>query len=206
MVKRSLLVLIASWVAASGVAQAQDRYGPTSAARTPAYEGPMLGWAAKSSATPGVAQAPAPRQPEPLALARQFLRGPQAPAATPPVQQAPQVAQAPAPPAYAPPPQAAHVPATPPPSAFPQGLAGAAPSSLPQGLYDAPPQRLADAAGAVRRTGGVGSQSRLYSVHRPYGLSPDEIPEPPQNNLVLIGPPDAPLDEAQTPDDDDGPF
>lgn len=71
---------------------------------------------------------------------------------------------------------------------------------LPQSLYDAPvdaPQppapRMAQApvAPAPQRQGAA--PSRLYSLHREYGMAPDVVPATPsRTSYVLIGPPDAP--------------
>jgi hypothetical protein len=37
----------------------------------------------------------------------------------------------------------------------------------------------------------AGTEARLYSLHRAYGLQPDAIPEPPAGQrYVLVGPPD----------------
>ena len=47
----------------------------------------------------------------------------------------------------------------------------------------------------------AGTEARLYSLHREYGLQPDTIPEPPAGpRYVLMGPPDhatAPQDDAK---------
>ena len=59
---------------------------------------------------------------------------------------------------------------------------------------------------AAQRTGGA---TRLYSVHRSYGLEPDAIPQQPGGDrYVLIGPSDSGVQPLSTPDDDaqaDGP-
>ncbi len=47
----------------------------------------------------------------------------------------------------------------------------------------------------------AGTEARLYSLHREYGLQPDAIPEPAAGQrYVLVGPPDrpaAPRDDAK---------
>lgn len=79
--------------------------------------------------------------------------------------------------------------ATPPPAA----------AALPQSLYDAPaapvpppaPQ-MAQAPSAPAPQRGA-APSRLYSLHREYGMAPDAAPAmSSQTSYVLIGPPDGP--------------
>lgn len=62
-----------------------------------------------------------------------------------------------------------------------------------------PPQQLAQAAPHA------GEPTRLYSLHRAYGMTPDAIPEPPKGDrYVFIGPPDgAPQTRDRTDGDDD---
>ena len=92
-----------------------------------------------------------------------------------------------------------------------------APRALPASLYAPPPasapaptpapQKLAQAAPPApiaRRS----DEAHFYSIHRPFGLTPDAIPTPPPGErYILVGPPDtrsAPADDA--PQDDDKPF
>lgn len=177
-----------------------------------------LNWALRREAEPPPPQyAPPPSErPEAMTLAGQFVRGraeapeptrlPPPPgryraAVAPPYQMfTPQVPlplqaqaraetqRAAAQPAslYSPTPMAQASAAPSAPAAKP--VRAAAPASPPpQVLATAPePQRLAAAPLAPRTTGGA---TRLYSVHRGYGLEPDAIPEAPTDNrYVLIGP------------------
>lgn len=224
--KLSLAVLI---LAAAPAAQAhaqvvQDRYGPPpahqlaptgpeaapeGAAQAAAYGGTMLGWANKRSPRAETATAAAaPQRPQALALAHQFAR-PASPPTTPPAaqpltsqapSQPPRGAAAPAvQPGYEPVGRAEIAPATP-------ALLGGPPAApLPQSLYGpaqaaAPPaQQMAQAAPAG------GGRTHLYSVHRPYGLTPDAIPAPPAGDrYILVGPPDAPAPSEEAADDAEG--
>lgn len=81
---------------------------------------------------------------------------------------------------------------------------------LPQSLYDAPPAapqppapRLAQAAPVAPEPQRQGAApSRLYSLHREYGMAPDVVPATPsRTSYVLIGPPDAPADAEAEADD-----
>lgn len=161
---------------------AGDRYGPASATRLnriagEAFQGPALGWANKQAANPAshavsLPPAPTPYRPQPVYAPFQ----PQVPL---PLQQLAAAQPQPAVASYAPP--------TP---------VQAQPQARPQAVAPAPPQRL-----AAMVQPGMGGATRLYSVHRGYGMTPDAIPEPPAGNrYVLIGPPDAPP-SAKTDDD-----
>lgn len=225
---RHLLVLAAVFASAAPAA-ASDRYGEARGA--PAADqtqqqlgGRTLSWANKTASQAGAPVAYA--APEPLALAGQYMRGrtsggsrldslppppgqPQRTASvyasgyqpfTPQEPYRPQAAPRPvttqAPPALvAPPPVAAQ-------------------SGLPTSLYSPPPadaaigrpQQIAEATSPTAPVAaGVGEGSRLYSVHRGYGLAPDAIPKPPGDNYVLIGPPDAGLAGGPPTDDSDEP-
>lgn len=196
----AILAVVLAATLASVTAHAEDRYGPprtvAKAAAKPAfnpYSGPMLGWSNKvAPATPN--GTPRLQQPEPLALARQFIR----------------------PTRVAPPP-----PPPPPPSEEPRPdfLEGRPSAPLPDSLYGGPPAapqapvppeapRAPEAArpqqlsAAPATPPSAGSPSRMYSVHRPYGLDPDAPPTPATGqNYVLIGPPDEPQGDADEDDD-----
>lgn len=222
---RLSLILAALIVgAAPTAALAGDRYG--SGEYPPENPPPLmsraLGWANKSAPRQDDQIPDVYAQPEPLALAGQFLRG-RSPASSaaglrPSPSDRDQVAYAPVYPAFAPQepyrPAAAQVmvtrpspPVSPqqPPQAQPAGspaLAGGWPPYAPPAQAAiATPQRLAEAAPTTAAHGG-GEQVRLYSVHRPYGLTPDTIPEPVQGQqgYVLIGPSSGGV--AQAPADD----
>lgn len=92
------------------------------------------------------------------------------------------VAQAPAaPPPAAPKPVRAAQQAAPKPASPPPQMLATAPEPTP-------PQRVA-AVGPPPSPRAVGGATRLYSVHRGYGMEPDAIPEAPADNrYVLIGP------------------
>ena len=190
---------------------AGDRYGPASAVRlnqvaAEAYQGRALNWANKQATiqTAGLTLPPAPapyrQQPVyapftpqvPLPLQPRAAAQPQ-PAASihtpPPAQPARVQPQAP-PPAQAQAQTQAHV-QTPQPMSPPTAAVQPAPPVQPQRV----PAMVQP---------GMGGATRLYSVHRGYGMTPDAIPEPQAaNRYVLIGPPDAPP-SAKT-DDDDAP-
>lgn len=161
----------------------QDRYGPPRKAPAPQarpYEGRLLGWAGKAAAPaplPGPAHIAA--RPEPQPLARDFR------------------AAEPAPPrdaATAPPPASAPAPAG--------EMADWSADPLPQSLYDAPATappppapRLAQAPPPPAPGQQGAAPSRLYSLHREYGMAPDVVPATPsRTSYVLIGPPDAPAE------------
>ncbi|MBC7166678.1 hypothetical protein [Phenylobacterium sp.] len=205
--KLSLAVLI---LAAAPAAQAhaqvvQDRYGPPpahqlaptgpeappeGAAQAAAYGGTMLGWANKRSPRAETATAAAaPQRPQALALAHQFAR----PASSPPTP--PTAVQ----PGYEPVGRAEIARATP-------ALLGGPPAApLPQSLYG-PAQAAAPSAQQTAQAAPAGGgRTHLYSVHRPYGLTPDAIPAPPAGDrYILVGPPDAPAPSEEAADDAEG--
>ena len=208
---RAVLAIVVS-LACPLTAAAQtagDRYGPASAARVnqvsaEAYQGRALSWANKQPTvqTAGVTlpQSPspyrqqpiyAPFQPQtPLPLQARPVAAQQAPAQRP-MQQAPRAQ--PAASIYTPPAQPTRALQ---PQPQPQRWSQPAAATQPQ---QAQPQRV-----AAMVQPGMGGPTRLYSVHRGYGMTPDAIPEPPPGDrYVLIGPPDAPQ-SAKT-DDDDAP-
>lgn len=88
------------------------------------------------------------------------------------------------------------------PAPAPQAPAAA---PLPQNLYDAPPPpapppRLAQAEIAPPPAQRGAAPSRLYSLHREYGMTPDVAPAAPsRTHYVLIGPSDAPAGPQDTP-------
>src|SRR5579871_1225730 len=195
---RTLLALAASALALGGLAGAAsaqpDRYGPPPAwlerARTsaPAYKGPFLTWADKTSAAPAASAQPV-APPEP-ARQRQMaaLVRPPTPAHPPRFSPPPPPAQAyaPPPPSYAPPQR----PLAPPPSTY------APPQPAPVVAAAAqPPGPAAQAAASAP------SSVRYYSLHRAYGLAPDPDPKPTNRPLVLIGPLPAERDDGDASDD-----
>ena len=163
----------------------EDRYGPRGApaaggrqAPSP-YSGPMLRWAGKTAA-PATASAPIRQQ----APARPELMGGglyrAAPAPQPPVAMAP-----------------ASIPARP--TAMPAAPARYAPPSAqqtaPQSLYSAPAPRavatsLPPPTSATMVQGGLYASAgpRFYSVHRPYGETPDPIPATPAGAATAYRP------------------
>lgn len=225
------LLIVALASASPAAAQmAGDRYGdrsPTAAAAAigASYDGPTLSWSRKTQpASPVAAEPRAPSRPEPLALAGQFRAD-----GLPP---APRIQRGPEPRAYQPfQPQTpiplqwsaprANLPGTlydSPPAAAAQQITSATPPPAP--VAQAQPMRLAAAVPAPALLGGppatvastprgAGGATRLYSVHRGYGLTPDAIPQQPGGDrYVLIGPPDAGVQASPKPDDDgpdDGP-
>jgi Wiskott-Aldrich syndrome protein len=93
-------------------------------------------------------------------------------------------------------------PARPPEAAPPPPVRQAA-AALPQSLYDAAPPapapapRLAQVQPPPQRGA---APSRLYSLHREYGMAPDAVPAVPSGaNYVLIGPPDLPAEAEDGP-------
>ncbi|UTP38729.1 hypothetical protein M9M90_16075 [Phenylobacterium sp. LH3H17] len=204
------LLIVALASASPAAAQmAGDRYGdrsPTAAAAAigASYDGPTLSWSRKTQPASPVAGGlpPAPR----------IQRGPEPRAYQPFQPQTPIPLQWSAPKANLPgtlydtPPAAAaqQIAATPPPApaaqAQPMRLAAVAPSPA---LLGGPPATVASTPR------GAGGATRLYSVHRGYGLTPDAIPQQPGGDrYVLIGPPDADVQASPKPDDDgpdDGP-
>lgn len=167
------LVLAIALLAASVVnaSAAEDRYGPRQAAVVPTtpeaqpYAGAMLGWSGKNAA-------PAPQAAQPAAPVRPALMSgglyrsappPQAPTAT--------VAPAPAP--------------------APAGYAPAAPTSLySRPTAQTPADRLPPPPSPTTVQGGLYANSgpRFYSVHRPYGETPDPIPAVPSGERMAYRP------------------
>ena len=218
------LLIVALASASPAAAQmAGDRYGDrsptaTAAAIAATYDGPTLSWSRKTEpAPPAQADPREPSRPQPLALAGQFRagglppaprpqRGPEPRAYQPFQPQTPIPLQWSAPKANlpgtlydAPPPAARQVAAAPPPSPVAQPprmqLAAVAPAPAPI-LLGGPP-----VASTPR---GAGGATRLYSVHRSYGLEPDAIPRQPDGDrYVLIGPPDSGVQAPSNPQDDD---
>jgi hypothetical protein len=179
---RRLLILAVLLAGPADAQSAGDRYGSGDPARngqTPAaqrYSGRVLTWAGKT--LPPAAGLRPPASPPGFASAAPNLRGvapqafqPQAPYAAP-VRQALTAPVAPA----APTPRTAPTPPAAQAAALPTSLYGAA--SHGPVLAGGPPAH-------------AGTEARLYSLHRAYGLQPDAIPEPPAGQrYVLVGPPD----------------
>ena len=209
-----LALLIALTLAGSAVAQSRtDRFGnplPTYLA-TPA-DGPeapgtrtLLSWTNKAPMVDGQGRTAGTSHPEPMALAGQFLRGRTAQTSPSPEPVAPVVASN----SYAPfrpqeplgssQPAPLNTPsATTPPQDLPNSLYGGPPAAAPP-----QPQQVAQA-----RPEGPGD-SRLYSVHRSYGMEPDAIPQHQAGTggYVLIGPSDTAPPKPKSDDDpadDDG--
>ena len=161
------LVLAIALLAASVVNAnaAEDRYGPRQAAVTltsPAaqpYAGSLLGWSGKSAA-------PAPQAAQPAAPVRPALMSGGLYRSAPPPQ-GPAVAPA----------------AT--------GYAPAAPPSLySRPTSPAPADRLPPPPSPTTVQGGLYANSgpRFYSVHRPYGETPDPIPAVPAGERMAYRP------------------
>lgn len=179
---RLALAIVALACAGSAAAEpVQDRYGPprkaasasaaTSTMQLRPYEGRLLGWAGKASATPP-ASTPAPVQ---LASA---------PQPRPQVQPQPAIVRAPAQAL----PQSLYD--SPRPAPAPAPAAVREPEPQP-----APAPRLAQAPAAPQRGA---APARLYSLHREYGMTPDAVPAAPSGTgYVLIGPAEA--DEGAAP-------
>lgn len=183
---------------------AGDRYGPTSAARLnqaagEAYQGRALSWANKQAVVQSNAAVALP--PAPTPYREQPTYAPFQPQVPLPMQQ-----RAPAPVAYTQPlPTSIYAPVAPTAPAAPPPVRAVAPTTAtPRAAAPQPPVQPQRVAAMVPP--GQGGATRLYSVHRGYGMTPDAIPEPPAGNrYVLIGPPDvAPAPDAKT-DDDDAP-
>ncbi len=198
----------------------RDRYYEPPAVQqpAPAPTGPMLGWANKRAYSATGGQPGMIARPEPMALAGQFTRGRQEasqdrdlppppgessrvtyqpPAYTPFVPQAPYQAQRPSAPA----PSLDQAPASPPVYAPPPSNLYGGPPPLPEQAAVAASQKVADASAVTRRTG---EGSKLYSMHRAYGLEPDAIPQVEGGDrYVFIGPPDPPVKKTDDNDDDD---
>lgn len=95
-------------------------------------------------------------------------------------------------------------------SPLPPAPLAAAPQAAPPQVQPAPMRMAAAPAPLPASPRTAGEPSRLYSVHRDYGMAPDAIPEPPagSNRYVLIGPPDgvaatAPQDDENDDDQND---
>nr|QQZ49633.1 hypothetical protein JKL49_22485 [Phenylobacterium glaciei] len=74
------------------------------------------------------------------------------------------------------------------------------PPPLPEQAAVPASQKVADASAVTRRTG---EGSKLYSMHRAYGLEPDAIPQVEGGDrYVFIGPPDPPVKKTDDNDDD----
>lgn len=167
------LVLAIALLAASVVNAnaAEDRYGPRQAAApvavglsSPAgqpYAGAMLGWSGKSAAlAPQAAQPAAPVRPA-------LMSGGLYRSAPPP--QVPVAAVAPAPAGYA--------------SAAPTSLYSRPTSQTSVDRLPPPPSPTAVQGGLY-----AGSGPRFYSVHRPYGETPDPIPAVPAGERMAYRP------------------
>lgn len=166
---RLALALIALTASAASAQAAEDRYGPSAAVTggpmsdsSRAYAGPLLSWNGKVAApTPPPATSLAPSARPALAPGGLYRAPNLAPAPTP---------MAPA--SYAP------------------------PVAAPQSLYSrpAPQQAVADTLppppSATTVQGGLYASSgpRFYSVHRPYGETPDAIPVPPPGDRMVYRP------------------
>lgn len=208
-----VILAIAIGLAFATTAAAQtvpDRYGPpragvqtASAAQAMAYGGRMLSWASKVEPAPAVA----PRAPEPAA--------PQAQAPQPRRELMASRAYTLGEIEQAPEPQPAHAAAPP---ARPASLydtpaprtAAAAPQPAPVAAPPAPVRVAAAPTAAPMAAPGGGAPTRLYSLHREYGMAPDPTPQVPAGErYVLVGPPDAPQpapDGAKADDGQDRPF
>lgn len=180
---------------AAAAQTAGDRYGPTSAVRLnqtagEAYQGRALNWANKQAAAPGSPAVALP--PAPTPYRQQPTYAPFQPQVPLPLQQrAPAAAVSLPTSIYG---QAA--PAAPPPV---RAIAQPVPTRAAAPQPPVQPQRV-----AAMVPPGMGGATRLYSVHRGYGLTPDAIPEPPAGDrYVLIGPPDGAA--GAKPDADDAP-
>jgi len=199
-----LAVLLASPAAAQTAGEG-GRYSDAPAAGRPIvsaapqpYSGRLLTWAGKTSthapslrpatSPPGFADAtPHLRDlsPRPSAAFQPQAPAPvrQAPVQQTPVQQAQAVTAAPSPPSAPAAPAARAAPNPPSPPPAPR-------APLPTSLYSAAPAHGPVLAGGPPAHSGT--EARLYSLHREYGLQPDAIPEAPAGpqRYVLIGPPD----------------
>lgn len=183
---RLVLAIAVLTASAAGSAQAGDRYGSTVAAPRDAtvavaapYSGPLLNWSGK--AAPAVPQTPmtaiAPPVMTPGGLYRPAF-APQAPTPQAPMVQAP----------------VAQTPPTQPAPAY--ASAWTPPAAAPQSLYSrpapvaAPAAALAPPPGPVPALGGLYATNapRFYSVHRPYGETPDPIPMPPAGAQTAFRP------------------
>ena len=165
---RLALAIIALTASAASAQAAEDRYGPsataapTATAASSAYAGPTLSWSGKSPAPAPQSAPTTPLQARPAPMPGGLYR---------PASAAPQAApMGPAPAAYTPP------------AAAPQSLYSPAPragaAALPQ-----PPSPTAVQGGLYASSG-----PRFYSVHRPYGETPDAIPAPPAGDRMVYRP------------------
>lgn len=181
---RLVLAIAVLAASAAGSAQAGDRYGSTVAAPRGAaaavavpYSGPLLSWSGK--AAPAAPQAPtsvvAPPTMIPGGLYRPAL-APQAPPLQAPRAQPPAAQPAPA-----------YASAWTPPAAAPQSLYS---RPVPAGPTPAPTAALAPPPGPTPALGGLYATNapRFYSVHRPYGETPDPIPMPPAGDRAAFRP------------------
>lgn len=161
------LVLAIALLAASVVNAnaAEDRYGPRQTAAAPTspaaqpYVGSLLGWSGKSAA-------PAPQAAQPAAPVRPALM----PGGL-----------------Y----RSAHPPQAPAGAPAPTGYATAAPTSLySRPASPAPAARLPPPPSPPTVQGGLYASSgpRFYSVHRPYGETPDPIPAVPAGERMAYRP------------------
>jgi len=195
---RPALVFVVALASASGASAqvVQDRYGPPRAQAVmlaalngrPAvatYDGPLLSWAHKRTAS-AVASFAAPGAPvSAVAPAPQPLPAPSAP--RPPSGPRPDTFYAPP---NAPQPRPVLGP----------DLSRAQPG--PQVAFRPAPAPRQVAAAPPATPPAIGAAPRYYSLHREYGLTPDAPPEPPAHpGYVLIGPPDAPKPSADDGDD-----
>lgn len=163
------LVLAIALLAASVVNAnaAEDRYGPRQAAAaltSPAarpYAGSLLGWSGKSAA-------PAPRTAQPAAPVRPALMAGGLYRSAPPPQ-SPALTAAPAPAGYA--------------SAAPTSLYSRPASRTPVAQLPPPPSPTTVQGGLYANSG-----PRFYSVHRPYGETPDPIPAVPAGERMAYRP------------------
>ncbi len=212
------------------VAAAAIGFGGIGAAQTsgdgltqsPAYHGPFLTWPGKTPAA-GLARQPAP---EPAgaeaAPASEFAAWPAPAPGAPRLRPLASAASAPtvapayvSPHAYAParrpkPAAVAAYVAPPAPAVRRQRPAQLAVSAPPTAIQPAQPvtQQLAQndtpaappASGSLPPTG-----AHFYSLHREYGLTPDQVVTPKDRPMVLIGPPDNPSPQTQDDADDHGP-
>ncbi len=106
------------------------------------------------------------------------------------------------PPIYAPPPSSLYggPPPLPEQAAVAAGQKAGGPPPLPEQAAVAAGQKVVDASATARHVGG---SSKLYSMHRAYGLEPDVIPAVEGGDrYVFIGPPDAPAPKTTDGDDD----
>lgn len=169
---RLVLAITVLAASASSAHAAEDRYGPRQAAAPVAvatsatarpYAGSMLGWSGKSAA-------PAPQAERPTAPVRPALMsgGLYRPSSPP---QAPVAAAPPAP--------------------APAGYASTAPTSLySRPSSQTPVDRLPPPPSPTTVQGGLYASSgpRFYSVHRPFGETPDPIPAVPAGERLAYRP------------------